>query len=107
VWIVTTSGNASMVADFQTALGGKLTKVAGSTVGSDVWIQDEFEFATMVNDQTQRMDVTIDSIRDRGLQIYSDTWFTPDSYAQTWGARSRASPIRSARSTTAAPEPRV
>lgn len=85
VWIVTTSGNASMVQDFQTALGSKLTTVSGSSVGSDVWIQDEFEFATMVNDQNQRMDVTIDSIRDRGLQNYSDTWFSPDSYAQTWG----------------------
>jgi hypothetical protein len=90
VWMVSTSGNASMIQDFTTALGAKFTKVSGSTVGSDVWIQDEFEFATMMNDQGQRMDVTIDSIRDRGLDNYSNTWFKPDSYAQTWGDPNKA-----------------
>lgn len=86
VWMVTYgSENASMASAFSQALGDKFTAVSGASVEYDVWIQDEFEFATMVNDQNQRMDVTIDSIRDRGLAAYSDTWDAPDSYAQTWG----------------------
>jgi protein-arginine deiminase len=90
VWMVTTNGNESMEQEFQTALGAKFTTVADTSVDYDVWIQDEFEFATMVNDQSQRMDVTIDSIRDRGLESYSSTWFKPDSYAQTWGDPNKA-----------------
>lgn len=85
VWIVTEDGNESMVQSFQQVLGDKLTTIAGASVSHDVWVQDEFEFATMLGDDGERMDVTIDSIRNRGLQQYSDTWEQPDSYAQTWG----------------------
>lgn len=85
VWVVTVNGNASMVSAMQQALGTKLTTISGSSVGSDVWVQDEFEFATTTGVNGQRVDVTIDSIRDRGLGNYSDTWDRPDSYAQTWG----------------------
>ncbi len=85
VWIVTEDGNESMVQAFQQVLGTRLTTIDGSSVNHDVWAQDEFEFATMLSDDGRRMDVTIDSIRNRGLQEYSDTWYQPDSYAQTWG----------------------
>ena len=47
------------------ALGSAYSGVSGSTYGSDVWIQDEFEFATTSSPGIYQ-DFIIDSIRDRG-----------------------------------------
>lgn len=85
LWAVATNGNASFIAGYQQALGAKFTAVPSGTVAGDVWMQDEFEFATMTGDQNLRVDVVIDSIRNRGLQNYSPTWVRPDEYTQTWG----------------------
>lgn len=85
LWAVSVSGNASLIAGYQQALGAKFTAVSGSSVGSDVWMQDEFEFATMMGEGGQRVDTVIDSIRNRGLQNYSPSWIRPDEYTQTWG----------------------
>lgn len=85
VWVVSSSGNASMIAAYQQALGNKFTTVSGGSVAGDVWIQDEFEFSTMIGEGGYRTDVVIDSIRNRGLQNYSSSFVRPDAYTQTWG----------------------
>lgn len=86
VWAVRVNGNASFINSYEAALGNKFTAVSGSQVGGDVWIQDEFEFATTTGLGGQRLDVVIDSIRDRGLDSYAEAaWVAPDTIAQTWG----------------------
>ena len=87
VWAVAVQGNADFIAAYQAALGAKFTAVPGGNVQGDVWIQDEFEFATTTGDEGQRIDVVIDSIRNRGLQLYSRTLVgaSADGYASTWG----------------------
>jgi protein-arginine deiminase len=90
LWAVSVSGNSGFISAYQTALGAKFTTVSGSSVGSDVWMQDEFEFATMTGDENQRIDVVIDSIRNRGLQSYSPTFVSPDSITRTWGNAAQA-----------------
>lgn len=86
VWAVRVNGNADFINSYQTVLGDKFTSVPGSQVGGDVWIQDEFEFATTTGLGGQRLDVVIDSIRDRGLDGYAESrWVGPDTIAQAWG----------------------
>ncbi len=60
--------------------------VNGNFYGWDVWIQDEFEFATVTNGE-QRIDVVIDSIRDRGLDPFPEIELEgPDVAVMTWGS---------------------
>lgn len=88
VWLVAVTGNEDMVAAYQEVLGAAVTVVPGAAVGDDVWMQDEFEFATLAGEGSQRTDVVIDSIRNRGLDAYGDDLARvgpSDAYAQTWG----------------------
>jgi protein-arginine deiminase len=86
LWATATNGNEAFIAGYQQALGAKFTAVNGNTVGDDVWMQDEFEFATLTGNQGQRLDVVIDSIRNRGLDPLAErAWVGPDTIAQTWG----------------------
>jgi protein-arginine deiminase len=86
VWAVRVSDNASFINSYSTVLGTKFTSVSGSTVGSDVWIQDEFEFGTTTGEGNTRLDVVIDSVRDRGLDGYAEAaWVGPDTIAAAWG----------------------
>ena len=85
VWAVSVQGNADFIAAYQTALGNKFTSVSGGTVQGDVWMQDEYEFATTTGSTGQRMDVVIDSIRDRGLRNYAPQFRRADSITGTWG----------------------
>jgi hypothetical protein len=89
VWVVSVNAdfgsNASMVADFEDVLGDKFTAVPGPAYGNDVWIQDEIEFAIAAGPDGQRVDVVIDSIRNRGLDPFAETLVEPDFVAQTWG----------------------
>ncbi|MBA3394194.1 MAG: hypothetical protein H0T89_16215 [Deltaproteobacteria bacterium] len=86
VWATAVNGNASFINSYQSVLGTKFTAVAGSTVGGDVWMQDEFEFGTTTGEGNQRLDVVIDSIRDRGLNgLAQRIWVGPDTIAATWG----------------------
>lgn len=90
-WVVDVAGgpsynNQSMVAAMTAVLGERLTRVPDSQYGHDVWIQDEFEWATARSSDGGRMDVVIDSIRDRGLDPLPEaTLVGPDYVAQTWG----------------------
>lgn len=89
VWAVSVNApdynNSQMISTYQQVLGSDFTAVPGPSYGWDVWMQDEFEFATLVGDD-QRMDVVIDSIRDRGLDPYAENALVgPGFIADTWG----------------------
>src|SRR5690606_755227 len=92
VWVVDVDdgpayNNQSMVQALADALGPRLTKVSAQSYQWDVWIQDEFEWAIARSDDGARLDVIIDSIRDRGLDpMPENTLVGPDYIAQTWGS---------------------
>jgi hypothetical protein len=85
VWAVSVSSNAAFINAYQTHLGNRFASVAGSTVGGDVWIQDEIEFATATAPVAVRTNIIIDSIRDRGLDNFPDQIVQPNMFKQTWG----------------------
>jgi hypothetical protein len=85
VWAVAVSGNGSFIDSYQNELGTRFQSVAGSSVGSDVWIQDEIEFATATAPPSGRINIIIDSIRDRGLNSFPDQIVQPNMFKQTWG----------------------
>jgi hypothetical protein len=86
-WAVDVNSNAAFIDAYQTHLGSDFTSVAGSTVGFDVWIQDEIEFATATAPDVARANVIIDSIRDRGLDNFPDQIIQPNIFKQTWGEK--------------------
>jgi hypothetical protein len=85
VWAVSVSGNAAFIDAYETHLGSRFASVLGSTVGGDVWIQDEIEFATATAPTASRTNIIIDSIRDRGLDNFPDQIVQPNIFKQTWG----------------------
>jgi len=64
--------NDAFLAAFDAELGADFEPVPGNQVGQDVWIQDEIEFATGSLPDGRRMDIVVDSIRDRGLDPYPE-----------------------------------
>jgi protein-arginine deiminase len=84
VWAVSVSSNPAFINSYQTELGSRFASVLGSSVGGDVWIQDEIEFATATSPAT-RTNIIIDSIRDRGLNNFPDQIVQPNMFKQTWG----------------------
>jgi hypothetical protein len=85
VWAVSVGGNSAFINTYQTHLGNRFAAVAGGTVGGDVWIQDEIEFATSTAPGFSRTNIIIDSIRDRGLNNFPDQIVQPNMFKQTWG----------------------
>lgn len=85
VWAVRVTGNDAFHDAFETALGGAFTSLSGDSYDSDVWMQDEIEFATMTAANGGRIDVVIDSIRNRGLDPFAETLVAPDVMSATWG----------------------
>ena len=78
-------GNGLFISGLQNALGNRFTAFDLQTYGWDVWIQDELEFGTMVSPHT-RIDVVIDSIRDRGIDPLPEQELEGNGVAvQTWG----------------------
>ena len=80
-------GNAHMVETFADVLGDEFTDFPGADYGYDVWIQDEVQMATLSADG-QRIDVIIDSIRDRELDDWAEDNFPGpgDELVRTWGS---------------------
>ena len=83
--------NEHMVDTFADVLGDQFTPVPGNQYGGDVWIQDEIQLAWM-NSPTSRIDLVIDSIRDRGLDDFPEdvivgdgTDVGPGVVNETWG----------------------
>ena len=81
--------NSAFIAAYQAVLGDAFTASAGAAVDGDVWMQDEFEFATATGSDGQRMDTILDSIRDRGLAAYASRLVRPDTMTTTQGAGSQ------------------
>lgn len=77
--------NDELVAGYQSVLTTNFSTAAGSSFYWDRWMQDELEFATSTGDQGQRMNTVIDSIRNRGLDDFPETFEGPDYYVNTWG----------------------
>jgi protein-arginine deiminase len=76
VWAVAVNSriwgdNTAFIQAFTDALGPAFTVVPGERYDGDVWFQDEHEFAT-TSTSDRRLDVVIDSIRDRGLDAWSE-----------------------------------
>ncbi len=80
-------GNEHMIDVFSDVLGDAFTGVPGADYGYDVWIQDEVQMATLSADG-QRIDVIIDSIRNRELDPWAEDNFPGpgDELVRTWGS---------------------
>ncbi|MEN0060612.1 MAG: protein-arginine deiminase family protein [Myxococcota bacterium] len=79
--------NLSMIDAMDDSLGMAIAIESVAEYGFDVWVQDEFETAT-VTGPGSRIDVVIDSIRDRGLDDYPEEVVAggrPDTVVRTWG----------------------
>jgi hypothetical protein len=85
VWAVSVGSNGAFIDAYEDHLGDRFASVLGSTVGGDVWIQDEIEFATATAPESGRTNIIIDSIRDRGLDNFPDQIVQPNIFKQTWG----------------------
>jgi protein-arginine deiminase len=78
--------NQAFVNAYASVLGSRFTKIPGASYGLDVWVQDEFEFGTATAPGGRRLDVVLDSIRDRGLDDFPEEALVgPGSIARTWG----------------------
>lgn len=85
VWVVRAPDNGALVEHLEGLLGQRLVKVQSP----DVWIQDELEWAT-VTAPGKRLDVAMDSIRDRELDAYVKSLAAPDVQPITWGVEGTA-----------------
>ncbi|MCA9699570.1 MAG: hypothetical protein KC431_18735, partial [Myxococcales bacterium] len=80
VWSVPVGSNQSMIAEYQSVLGSRFISVPSD----DVWIQDELEWATATA-PGKRLNIAMDSIRDRPLDAYVKSLKAPDVQPITWG----------------------
>ena len=77
--------NQQFISGFEAALGSNFTSYDVRNYEWDVWLQDEVEFANVYSPES-RIDIVIDSIRDRGLDpLPEDEWEGPDMPIYTWG----------------------
>lgn len=80
-------GNTQMIDSFSSVLGNRFHEISQNAYGSDVWVQDEIEFATSTAPNGHRVDVVIDSIRDRGLDPFPENELEgPDMAVMVWGS---------------------
>jgi len=100
VWVIDLSfgggnyNNRHMVETFEDVLDEQFTAFDAQTYFGDVWIQDEVQFG-WYGGPDQRIDVVIDSVRDRGLDNWPEYNFDaelgdgfpggPDVVIGTWG----------------------
>ena len=77
--------NQQFIQGFEDALGSDFTAFDLRNYEWDVWLQDEIRFASLASNGT-RLDIIIDSIRDRGLDSLPEEQFDgPDVWIETWG----------------------
>ena len=84
VWVVQGWNNQSMIQVLQQLLGARLTTISNSDSGGDIWVQDQLEWATATA-PGKRMDVAMNSIRNRPLRDWVQTLKAPDLQPMTWG----------------------
>jgi len=79
--------NLAMVDAIDQSIGDRLVFDDLTSYAFDVWVQDEFETATLTSPDS-RLDVVIDSIRDRGLDDFPESVVAdgPDTVVRTWGS---------------------
>ncbi len=80
VWAVKANSNTSMTTTIAEVVGDRFVLVQSS----DVWIQDELEWA-LATAPGQRLNIAMDSIRDRPLDAYVKGLKAPDVQPMTWG----------------------
>lgn len=86
LWVLQTNDNQEFVAGFNASLGSDVTPVPGAAYQQDRWVQDEIEFAFATDPSGHRLDIVIDSIRDRGLDPFAENLFSmPNWHIGTWG----------------------
>jgi protein-arginine deiminase len=90
VWAMSVSSpgfdNQALVNAYHDALGDLFSPVTASSYGSDVWLQDEIELAGATGADGERLDVVVDSIRNRGLDSFPEKELVePGVIAATWG----------------------
>ena len=77
--------NQAFIQGFEDALGNDFSAFDVRAYEWDVWLQDEIEFANLASSGT-RLDIVIDSIRDRGLDSFPEEELDgPDVWIETWG----------------------
>lgn len=79
-WAVQAPSNTSMLNTMKEVMGDRFFIVKND----DVWIQDELEWATATA-PGERLNVAIDSIRDRPLDAFVKGLKGPDIQPMTWG----------------------
>ncbi|WP_141733370.1 protein-arginine deiminase family protein [Oligoflexus tunisiensis] len=83
-------GNEAFITKLKEVLGDQFTALSSTTYDQDVWVQDEIEFATSVDEKGKRQDIIIDSIRDRGLKPLASNISKPEGVIKAWGNPSQA-----------------
>ncbi|MEZ4294285.1 MAG: protein-arginine deiminase family protein [Polyangiaceae bacterium] len=88
VWVMESSwsqkgntiDNVQMVARLTSLLGGSLGVINGGQTGNDLWVQDEMELSTATSlHQNERVDVVLNSPRNRDLDAFVKTLAAPDT----------------------------
>jgi protein-arginine deiminase len=85
IWAVVTGANGEMIEAIESAAGARFSPI----YSMDPWIQDELEWASATRDG-HRLDVAVDSIRDRELDGWVKALEAPDVQPMTWGAAGTA-----------------
>jgi hypothetical protein len=79
-------GNQDFITGFERVLGEQFTSYNLNEYQYDVWLQDEIEFGLSYTDE-HRMDLVIDSIRNRGLDDLPENELEgPNMAVRTWGS---------------------
>ena len=80
------SNNQALMNAYHDALGDLFTPLSSSAYGGDVWVQDEIELGGTTGADGERLDVVVDSIRNRGLDSFPEKELVqPGVIAATWG----------------------
>ncbi len=78
--------NPDFIDGYADALGEDFT-AAEDNYGGDVWLQDEIEFGYLAGNDGQHVDVVFDTIRDRGLETFTEDFFGgPDFPIMVFGS---------------------
>jgi protein-arginine deiminase len=85
LYVVETGDNQPLVSLLQELAGERLTVVQST----DRWIQDELEWAT-ASEPEHRIDIAMDSIRDRELDAWVKGLAAPNVEPITWGQSAEA-----------------
>lgn len=82
--------NSAMIDELESTLGSLFVAINGSRYLEDVWVQDEFDFGTLLSPDG-RVDYILDSVRNREIDPYDEAeWLEPDVVIASYGRPSTA-----------------